>query len=178
MNATLAIRGHRVSSRTDDRFSALGTWFAAEHAGLYRFALVICQDPAVAEDLVQETFIRMSLAGADPTRIGVGAYARRTLVNLDNSRLRRWYRERRAVQRLAARTPDRVEPPEPSDPALLAALATLPTMQRAVVALRFLEDRSESETATILGIAPGTAKSHASRALHALRATLEVNHDG
>jgi RNA polymerase sigma factor (sigma-70 family) len=178
MQASLAIKEGLVRNPSQDRYATLGAWFEAEHAGLYRFALVVCRDPQIAQDLVQETFVKMSLAGADPERIGIATYARRTLLNLDRSRLRRWYRERRAIGRLAERTEDRTTDVEPTDPALFAALGELPKMQRAVIALRFLEDRSEEETAVVLGIAKGTVKSHTSRALAALRDRLEGEKDG
>ena len=94
-------------------------------------------------------------------------------MNLHNSRLRRWYRERRALEKVAARTPQYVAAPaEPTDPALVRAIQKLPPMQRAVVALRYFEDRSEADTAAILGVAPGTVKSHTHRALNALRNAL------
>lgn len=178
MQASLAIKEALVRRPSQDRYATLGAWFSAEHAGLYRFALIVCRDPQIAQDLVQETFVRMSLAGADPERVGIATYARRTLLNLDRSRLRRWYRERRAMDRLAQRSDDRTLDAEPTDPALFAALGELPKMQRAVIALRFLEDRSEEETAAVLGIAKGTVKSHTSRALAALRDRLEGERDG
>src|ERR1700744_1326600 len=49
-------------------------------------------------------------------------------------------------------------------PALLAALGTLTPHQRAIVVLRYFDDRSEHEVAELLGIAPGTVKSTASGA--------------
>lgn len=157
----------------------LASWFEAEHVGLYRLALLLTGHATLAEDLVQDTFVRLSLSGARPDREGIGTYARRTLVNLHNSRLRRWYRERRALERVAARTPQHVSAPaEPTDPALLRAVGTLPPQQRAVIALRYFEDRSEADTAAILGIAPGTVKSHTHRALNALRAALEATGEG
>jgi RNA polymerase sigma factor (sigma-70 family) len=56
--------------------------------------------------------------------------------------------------------------------AALRAIATLPPMQRAVIALRFYEDMSDVEISGLLGCRPGTVRSHVSRALATLRATL------
>lgn len=63
---------------------------------------------------------------------------------------------------------------------LMVALAQLPRMQRAVVVCRWFEDLSEAQTAELLGIAVGTVKSHAARALAALRTSphlMEERHD-
>jgi len=55
-------------------------------------------------------------------------------------------------------------------PALLAALGTLTAQQRAIVVLRYFDDRSEAAVADLLGVSPGTVKSTASRAVAQLRA--------
>ncbi len=53
-----------------------------------------------------------------------------------------------------------------------SAVADLPPRQRAVVALRYLEDRPLDEIAEILGVAPATARVHLHRAHEKLRLTL------
>ena len=53
--------------------------------------------------------------------------------------------------------------------ALLAELGKLSRRQRAVLVLRHYEDRGDAEIAELLGCSSGTVRSHASRALAALR---------
>ncbi|HYT10696.1 MAG TPA: sigma-70 family RNA polymerase sigma factor, partial [Mycobacteriales bacterium] len=52
---------------------------------------------------------------------------------------------------------------------LLAAVRALPDRERDVVTCRYLLDLSESETAAVLGLRPGTVKSRLSRGLDRLR---------
>jgi RNA polymerase sigma factor (sigma-70 family) len=52
---------------------------------------------------------------------------------------------------------------------LLGALRALTPQQRAVVVLRYFDDRSEIEVAELLGVSTGTVKSTASRAMAQLR---------
>lgn len=59
---------------------------------------------------------------------------------------------------------------------LVEALRDLPTRQREVVVLRYLADISERDTAALLGLAPGSVKSHASRGLAALKDRLATSH--
>lgn len=95
---------------------------------------------------------------------GLEAYARRTLVNACLTHLRKRRREQPAAAAL-----DTVAVPEPDRVHLMAALRELPPQQRAVVALRFLDDLSVADTADVLGVAEGTVKSQTSRALANLR---------
>ena len=91
-------------------------------------------------------------------------YARRVLVNLFVD-----------SRRYAAEVPSDVLPEpvavERDEAGLLdlgRALARLPKQMRAVVVLRYLDDRPVAEVADALGIAEGTVKSHTHRALAAL----------
>ena len=61
---------------------------------------------------------------------------------------------------------------EPPDLELQAALLRLPKRQREAVVLRYFADLTDAAAAELLGCAPGTVKTHASRGVNALRATL------
>jgi RNA polymerase sigma factor (sigma-70 family) len=52
---------------------------------------------------------------------------------------------------------------------LVQALSALPPRQRAVLVLRYWEQRTEAESAELLGCSVGTVKSTASRGLSRLR---------
>ena len=54
----------------------------------------------------------------------------------------------------------------------MSALATLPDLDRAVVVLRYWEDRSVGETALALDLTESAVKNRALRSLRALRTTL------
>ena len=68
-----------------------------------------------------------------------------------------------------------VEGARPRSPATTpsAGPVGLPRQQRAVIVLRYYEDLTEAQTAEVLGCTVGTVKSHASRALGALRVAVQ-----
>jgi RNA polymerase sigma-70 factor (sigma-E family) len=139
---------------------------------LLRFAEMLCGDRHQAEDLVQQALMRCyprwHRLDTDPLR-----YVRRTLVNrfLSQAR-RRWLGEVPSDPTDAGwddRTVPDFAPRVQNREVVLAALARLTAKERAVVVLRYTQDLSEAETADLLGIAAGTVKSTASRALAKLR---------
>jgi RNA polymerase sigma-70 factor (sigma-E family) len=141
---------------------------------LVRFAGVLTADTHLAQDLTQDALVR---AHARWGRIGrmdrPDLYLRRMITNgyLSWRRLAS-VRSTRPVAD-AARY-DRATAPDPAirladRDQVAALLATLSRRQRAVLVLRFYEGRSDDEIASILRCAPGTVRSHVSRALADLR---------
>ncbi|MEU4639744.1 SigE family RNA polymerase sigma factor [Micromonospora sp. NPDC023814] len=143
-------------------------------AALLRYAVMLTGDPHQAQDLVQDTMVRVQLnwrrvARADsPER-----YVRRMLTNqYVDWRRTSWMR--RVL--LRAEPDDAV--PVPADHAQHAVdrdqvwswLSGLPRRQRATLVLRYYEDLPDAEIADILGCAVGTVRSSISRALATLRA--------
>lgn len=149
----------------------LGVWFETEYAGLLRFAYLVCGDRHLAEDLVQEAFVKMALSGAHVEHVGVRAYARTTVLNLARSRIRRAVLERRAAARVGDITPDHGESVGARDE-VWQAMTALSPRQRAVIALRYYEDLPEAEIARALGMSAGSVKQHTDRAMRKLRETL------
>lgn len=149
---------------------------------LLRTGYLIVWDLAEAEDLVQETLLRVArrwprVRGMDQPV----AYARRILVNLAIDDAKRRSRRRGELE-----PPDGLPLQAHADEAaaralgaldaraeLLGALAVLPPRQRAVLVLRYFEDLSEAQTAQTLNCSVGTVKSTASRGLTRLREALE-----
>ena len=139
-------------------------FFASSAPALRRTAYVVVRDWHVAEDLTQQALAKLYVAWPrvrEETRM---AYARRVVVNECLSHLRR-HRPESPTDTV----PDRAVHDPETHHGLGAALALLPPRQRAIVALRFLDDLSVDEVGRLLGIADGTVKSQTNRALTTLR---------
>lgn len=142
---------------------------------LVRYATALCGDPAEAEELVQSALVRVAVRWPlVRDKDNPDAYVRHAIAN---GYLTTW-------RRIRSREVAVAEPPEVAavgdrtagvDDVMVVrrALATLPPRQRAVLVLRYLEDRSERETADILGCSVGTVKSQAAKALAKLRGAVE-----
>lgn len=153
----------------------LAELYATHRAAMVRLAILLVDDEASAEDVVQDAFaglIRRERRLRDPEAI-VG-YLRASVVNNARSALRRRRTARGYVP------PHAVSPDGPDELAVLAeehrevirALGTLGQRQREVLVLRYWSGLSEAEIAETTGISRGTVKSTASRALDALEREL------
>jgi RNA polymerase sigma-70 factor (sigma-E family) len=131
---------------------------------LTRLARVITGSNAVAEELVQEAFVRLHQRWQE-VRNPPG-FLRAALTNLCRSYLRRARLERLRAPRPAEQLG------EPVLDETWAAVCRLPFRQRAVLALRYYADLPEGEVAAVLGCSLGTVKSARHRAIARLRREL------
>lgn len=166
------LRENQTAAGGDEaEFSA----FAARDGGqLLGFAFLLTGNRHDAEDLVQQALLRTA-ARWRVARQSPAGYSRTVVLNLVRDR---W----RTGQRLRAETlsADLTALPSAVDAAaavldrhvLLDACRLLPLQQRAVLVLRYWEDRSVEETAAVLGCTAGTVKSQTHRALARLREVL------
>jgi RNA polymerase sigma-70 factor (sigma-E family) len=149
---------------------AFEAFVAASSDRLIRTAYLLCGDRGHAEDLVQTALMRTARqwrrAYERPE-----AYARQVVVNLAKDR---W----RQLDRRPSEAPLEMDIAQPDSDGigdrdvLMRAARRLPPRQRAVLVLRYFDDFSVEQTATLLGCSTGTVKSQTSRALDNLRAAL------
>jgi RNA polymerase sigma-70 factor (sigma-E family) len=155
-----------VRPDTDD----YSRFVVARYAHLVRAAVLFGCCRQDAEDAVQETLIRCySSWGRVSAAHDRDAYVYRVLIN---GIARGWRRKWRGEIPYT----DMPEPPPTDDLAtdvslshiIRASLERLGPEQRQVVVLRYFADLTEAQIASVLGIARGTVKSRASRALAVL----------
>jgi RNA polymerase sigma-70 factor (sigma-E family) len=160
------MRGH---SSVDEEFTS---FVASASPQLHRTAWLLTTSSAAADDLVQSALAkadvhrRRVIAADDPT-----AYVSGIVLKTFLSERRR----RSSTEVAVAEVADGEA--EVDDPALrltlLAALRTLAPLDRAVVVLRYWEDRSVDETARALHLSSAAVKNRSLRALAALRTQLD-----
>lgn len=129
-----------------------------------RTAYMVVRDWHLADDVTQAAMTKLYLAWPRLRPETLDAYARRTVVNeaITTARRRREWP--------TADLPDAGAPEVPDHGLDLdRALDLLSPQQRAIIALRFLDDHSVADVANALGVAEGTVKSQTSRAVATLR---------
>ena len=155
--------------------AALPALFNAHYRSLLALAVLVSDDRASAEDLVQEAFARLHGRHlADPDR--ALAYLRTTVLNLSRSRLRRLRTARKHERSDDAVLPSAEETVvlRADQHAVLDALRGLSPRQRQALVLRYWADMNEAEVADAMHLSKGAVKSHTARGIAALRKTLEA----
>ena len=153
---------------------------------IYGLGLFLLRNKTDAEDLVQDTFLKIWRRGSafDPIRGSLDAWILLNARGLGIDLLRRRSLEAR---KLAAQ-PKVSEASEEAGPEWYAevgdlyqraseAMAHLPQRQRSVLALTYLGQRSTREAAALLGIPHGTVKSRASAGLAVLQKSFPNDDD-
>lgn len=132
---------------------------AERYGRLVAFATILSGSRASAQDLVHDALISVfSRKRSFPTLNAAEAYTRKAIASRFVDTKRRESRDGAASRRVAAQASDSYVDPEMPDARLAAALQALPPRERACVALRYLDDLSIQETASALGLAPGSVK--------------------
>ena len=150
------------------------TWSAIyrdERDSLVRLAYLVTGSRAVAEDLVQDTFIRVMarLEASDSP----GPYLRRSVLNACYSWHRRSRREVHVADEEDHRASHERREKEAQPVEMWDALSHLSQRQRTMLVMRYYLDMTEADVAATLGCRIGTVKSTSHRALKNLRRMLE-----
>ncbi len=126
--------------------------------GLYRYALSIVKSPHTAEDVLQETFVRVLSAGGCPWQPGKEqAWLYRVTRNLCYDHLRKVKRE----------LPEADEP-QRQDYAYLELISPLSQAEQEIVSLKILGGLTHAEIAQVLGCSTHAAKKRYERAIDKL----------
>jgi RNA polymerase sigma-70 factor, ECF subfamily len=172
--------GRLVARVRDGDLEALGELYRRYKAQVYRTALAITYDEGMAEDILQETFLRIyTYANSFDETQPLGPWLYRVTVNLAynwTNRAKRWLTfvqntfwrlkpsPRRDLEEVVEESELRQE--------LRQAIDTLPEPQRVVIILYYLEELSVSEIAYVMGVPEGTIKSRLYYARERLRKTI------
>jgi RNA polymerase sigma-70 factor (ECF subfamily) len=157
----------------------LGTWLATGYGPAYRTAYLILRDRALAEEAVQEAFLRAwRFRAALPDGDGMRPWLYRVVVNSCCSKLRQESMHRTRDDAAARREAASRAPATPEDEvaraelaeAVTAALAALPEHLRIPVVLRYYAGLPEREIAVAIRRRPGTVKSRLHEARRRLAA--------
>lgn len=160
-----------------DADQAVTAIYGDHYRSLVRLAVFLVHDPAIAEEVVQDSFLAMHNAWSRlQDNDKALSYLRRSVVNRSRSVIRH--------RIVADRNPPMPQPDMPSAEqralsllersAVISALLSLSPRQREVLVLRYYGCLSEAQIASAMGITRGAVKSHTARAVAALRIILEM----
>lgn len=160
--------------------SAVAALYGEHYAALVRLASLLVGDAAMAEEIVQDSFVALH-ASRRRLRDGEWAlsYLRQSVLHRSRSASRRraadepkgpgWAAEGAAGPRRPSAAPRR--------PAVISALRALSARQREAVVMRYYAGLSEARAAQVMGISTRAARRHTERAMAALSTVLDTVDD-
>ena len=142
-------------------------WYECYRIGLYRFALSILRDTQQAEDVLQETFVKL-LCGkfSSPTPGKEKAWLFRVARNLCFDILRKRVQELELPPAIAA--------PEGENWEFIELISSLSQSEQEIISLKFIGGFTHKEIAKITGTTVHAAKKRYERAIQKLREEMEV----
>lgn len=151
--------------------AAFDSVYAAYRAPIYGFLARLSGRRDLAEELLQETFVRLAARATrlrEDTRIAAWLYTVARNLHLSHARMTALDAERtgRASLEVPARppTPFEVAAASQTQLALERALASLPASYREVLLLVAVDKMEPSEAAQVVGVSPETLRQRLSRA--------------
>ena len=143
-------------------------WYETYHVDIYRFALSLLRSPDQAEDVLQETFVRL-LTGKFSTPVPgkEKAWLFKVARNLCMDILRKRTQELELPRSIAAPAGENWE--------FLELISPLGQDEQMIVSLRFIGGFTHKEIAKITGTTVHAAKKRYERAIQKLRAEMEVS---
>jgi RNA polymerase sigma-70 factor (sigma-E family) len=165
-----------AGSRENSSANVMVEVFVGQYSSLVRLAAMVLDDPHLAEDVVQDAYLRVAARHyrlRDPGK--ALAYLRQTVVNLGRNSLRRRLIARRheASSFPAAASAEDEAIGRFEQQAIIRGLRALPRRHREVLVLRFYLECSVEETAELLGLSTGSVKAYASRGSKQLKALVQ-----
>ena len=136
------------------------SWYEQYKNGIFRYVLSITKDPYLAEDILQDTFLKV-LSGEAPRNLDmVQAWLYRVARNLCFDRLRKAKREQSHT-----RMPAGVE----TQYAYIDLISSLSPKEQEIVTLKIVGGLTHREIGAVLGISPKAAQKRYERAIVSLR---------
>ena len=137
---------------------------------LVRLAAIVLGDVGLAEQVVQDAFVKLQLRWGGVRDLDKApAYLRAAVLNGARSQLRRHkVRDRFATRRTVERpvtTPEAAALDIDDHDRMITALRRLSARQREALTLRYYLDLPEAEIAAAMGVSPGSVKAHLHRGL-------------
>lgn len=160
--------------------SAFARLYGLTHAKLLGVALRILRDRALAEDVLQESYVKVwrHAASYDPSIASpmtwMATIVRHGAIDALRKRQLEALGSEEEMATIASGDPDPVEEMHLARlrPKALAAFAKLPEDKRRLIMLAYLRDRSRQELSARFGVPANTVKTHLRRALLEMRATM------